>query len=636
MKAKILVHSNSANTKTGYGVQTQLLVDRLAADGYRVAISATYGQTMGCGMGEYVTPTGQKVPVYPSLFLISGDDVIMAHAKQFFGNDEGWIIPLLDVWSLQNPSLKDMNIAAWAPVDHTPVPKMVLDFFDRSQARCIAMTKHGHEEFMAAGLDAAYIPLAVDTKVYQPRFTATIDGRQVTGREFLQIPDNAFVVGMVAMNKDPNRKGWSEGFQAFAKFHKDHPNAILHCHTEKSGAAGGVDLPSLAAMCGIPEHAVKYTNQYAYTIGFPPELMALMYTAFDVLLAPSLGEGFCVPLVEAQACGVPVIANNFTAQPELVGAGWLVNGQKFWDANSRSWYQTPNVDELAQALESAYESDLEDLSKKAIRFAQQYDADWVYDRHWKPYLTTLDTRPAPTKPKMDKIAVFVPAMKRPQNVKRLVDSFHTSNDGTATLYYICDPDDTEQIDAVNAAEVQWFPATTGTSFASKNNLAYSKTTEDFVFLCGDDVEFTPGWIQAARELSDRYDVIGTNDTEPGRVRNPKVASGKHADHFFVRRQYVEDEGSTLEGPGILLFEGYYHFFGDVELIQLARARGVFTPCLESVVIHHHPGYDGREDLRNKDAAYMKAVEFSEMDQIAFRRRAHLIDQHRTVKKDIWS
>ena len=157
-----------------------------------------------------------------------------------------------------------------------------------------------------------------------------------------------------------------------------------------------------------------------------------------------------------------------------------------------------------------------------------------------------------------------------------------------------------------------------------------------MFLCGDDVEFTTGWIQAARAVSDRYDVIGTNDPEKGRIRNPKVAAGKHADHFFVRRSYVEEEGSTLEGPGILLFEGYYHFFGDVELIQLAKARGVFTPCLDSVVIHHHPGYDGREDLRNQDAAYMKAVEFSEMDQTAFRRRAHLIDQHRVVKKDIWS
>jgi glycosyltransferase involved in cell wall biosynthesis len=237
---------------------------------------------------------------------------------------------------------------------------------------------------------------------------------------------------------------------------------------------------------------------------------------------------------------------------------------------------------------------------------------------------------------MQRLAVLVPAVNRPENVQRLVESFNRTNDGTATLYYILDPDQTEQIEAVEKAGALWFPATRGTSYASKMNEGFEKTTESFVFLAGDDVEFTHGWIEAARDLSDRYDVIGTNDSEPGRIRNPQVAAGKHADHFFVRRFYVLDQGSSLEGPGVLCPEAYYHFFTDKEMIQLAKARGVFTPCLSSVVIHHHPGYDAREDLRQADPTYMKAVEFSEMDQIAFRRRAGLIDHQNVTKKDIWS
>ena len=51
-------------------------------------------------------------------------------------------------------------------------------------------------EFKAAGIDADYIPLAVDTKAYRPTFTAKVEGREVTGREFLNLPDNAFVVGI--------------------------------------------------------------------------------------------------------------------------------------------------------------------------------------------------------------------------------------------------------------------------------------------------------------------------------------------------------------------------------------------------------------------------------------------------------
>ena len=634
---KILLHSNSATVKTGYGVQIALLADRLADDGHQVAISATYGAPAATGLTTWISPRGHKIPVYPSWFLVSGDDVICAHAKQFFGSDEGWILPLLDVWSLTTPNLAEFNVAAWAPVDHDPVPNMVLRFFQRSNARCIAMSKHGLGEFAKHDLKPAYIPLAVDTKVYKPTFTATIDGRQVTGREFLQIDDKAFVVGMVAMNKDPNdRKGFAEAFQAFSRFHQQHPNSVLHIHSEKSGTAGGVNLPELAAMTGIPEHAIRYTNQYAYMIGFPAELMALMYTAFDVLLAPSRGEGFGVPLIEAQACGVPVITSAFTAQQELVGNGWLVSGQLNWDGPSRSWYQTPNVFEIERALNKAYTADLAAMQDECVRFAAQYDADHVYDTFWRPYLATLNLEPPATKPIMDDVAVFVPAMNRPQNVPRLVESFNATNDGTANLYYILDETDHAQIEAVENAGARWLPARRGTSYACKNNEAFEQTTESFVFLAGDDVEFTGGWIAAARKLSDRYDVIGTNDSKAGRVRNPLVAAGKHADHFFVRRSHVLEDGTSLEGPGILCPEAYYHWYCDKEMIQLAKARGVFTPCLESVVIHHHPGYDGREDLRANDPTYMKAVEFSEMDEIAFKRRAGLIEQHQVVKKDIWS
>jgi glycosyltransferase involved in cell wall biosynthesis len=34
---------------------------------------------------------------------------------------------------------------------------------------------------------------------------------------------------------------------------------------------------------------------------------------------PSLYEGFCLPLVEAMACGVPTIASNTSCLPEISG-----------------------------------------------------------------------------------------------------------------------------------------------------------------------------------------------------------------------------------------------------------------------------------------------------------------------------
>jgi glycosyltransferase involved in cell wall biosynthesis len=51
-----------------------------------------------------------------------------------------------------------------------------------------------------------------------------------------------------------------------------------------------------------------------------------LYNAADLLVAPSLHEGFGITLLEAMACGTPVVTANTSAMPEVVGeAGALVN-----------------------------------------------------------------------------------------------------------------------------------------------------------------------------------------------------------------------------------------------------------------------------------------------------------------------
>lgn len=61
----------------------------------------------------------------------------------------------------------------------------------------------------------------------------------------------------------------------------------------------------------------------------PSEDLPALYTGADVFILPSLYEGFGLPLVEALACGVPVIASKSRAMEEVIGkAGMTVDPTK--------------------------------------------------------------------------------------------------------------------------------------------------------------------------------------------------------------------------------------------------------------------------------------------------------------------
>ncbi|MCC7105604.1 MAG: glycosyltransferase family 4 protein [Chloroflexi bacterium] len=59
--------------------------------------------------------------------------------------------------------------------------------------------------------------------------------------------------------------------------------------------------------------------------GLPAKMLPAVYSAAELLAFPSLYEGFGLPLLEAMACGCPVVASDRAAIPEVVGqAGLLV------------------------------------------------------------------------------------------------------------------------------------------------------------------------------------------------------------------------------------------------------------------------------------------------------------------------
>ena len=61
-----------------------------------------------------------------------------------------------------------------------------------------------------------------------------------------------------------------------------------------------------------------------------PDELPELYRAADVLVAPYRGEGFCLPILEAMACGVPPVHTAIGPSAEFAGddAGWAVAAER--------------------------------------------------------------------------------------------------------------------------------------------------------------------------------------------------------------------------------------------------------------------------------------------------------------------
>lgn len=387
---KILFHSNSPWASSGYGQQTAIFTPMFQDAGHDVAISAFWG-LHGSSLGW------RGMMVYPSEEPNQGGNKwLPANVAHHAGGEDKvrdvQVITLMDVWLLNNPRFADLRMASWVPVDHDPAPPAVSQFFHAYGVTPIAMSRFGQDRLEQDGLEPLYVPHGIDTELMRP-----MDKRAV--RRAMKLPEDAFIVGMVANNSGAivARKAFAEVFQAFAALQKKHKDVMLYVHsTAKPDPKIGMDLLAAAHICGVDTSAIIFTPEYELFLGVEPEKMPYVFNAFDVLAQPSYGEGFGICAIEAQACGVPVITQDFSAMTELTGAGWKVGGHRWFDNGHGAFFQLPHVSEIHDAMCEAYDS-AHTYAEKARDFALAYDAKLVMERYWKPVLAKLEADAEPSK-----------------------------------------------------------------------------------------------------------------------------------------------------------------------------------------------------------------------------------------------
>lgn len=368
---RILWYSNAPWNHSGYGGQTALFAPRIADLGHDIAVVANYGL-----QGGIVDWKG--IPVYPRGGHVHGLDGMVSAAKHF---NPDIIVTLYDLWAFEGHEF-GTHWVPWIPVDTDPAGPATVRAVQSALAP-LAMSCWGQSMLTAAGVRSTHIPLAVDTGVFRP-------GDHTRAREALTWPQDAFIVGMVAMNKSP-RKHLAAQIEAFAEFSRTHPDAYLYLHTHDGTVGDGINLVELVRQLGI-EHRVLFVDQWHYRIGYTPEEMALRYQAMDVLLSVSHSEGFGVPILEAQACNTPVIAGDWSAMPEHLFEGYLIDPadtERVW-ADQGGFRWAARIDAIVTELAAAY--DEQGILPPSAPRAYQFDATVVTRNYWKPLLAELEQR----------------------------------------------------------------------------------------------------------------------------------------------------------------------------------------------------------------------------------------------------
>lgn len=148
------------------------------------------------------------------------------------------------------------------------------------------------------------VPLGVACH-YRPRDSTT--AAQYIARKFRVSENYICTVGTV----EP-RKNLITLIRALAMVRKHHH---FDAQLLIAGAKGWKDsaIFRTARQAGFTETELKF-------LGYVPEEdMPLFYSGASLFVFPSLYEGFGLPLLEAMACGVPVVASNVSSIPEVVG-----------------------------------------------------------------------------------------------------------------------------------------------------------------------------------------------------------------------------------------------------------------------------------------------------------------------------
>jgi glycosyltransferase involved in cell wall biosynthesis len=170
----------------------------------------------------------------------------------------------------------------------------------------------------------------------------------------------------------------------------------LYLHTALMDKSGW-NIPALADRYRFPRERLLFDEKLAVGSGVSEQELAARYGMCDFTILPTRGEGWGLPILEAMACGIPVLTTDYSAHPSFCKPGSL-----FIDIITRESEPITNIErvivsvkDLARKIDLIIKDNVlrQRLSRDGLAQAQNYNWPIVL-KQWEDLFDSINTTSA--------------------------------------------------------------------------------------------------------------------------------------------------------------------------------------------------------------------------------------------------